>query len=158
MIRHHLKRTLARSERGQSLVEMTLGFVVLLVLASGVLDLGRAYFTFVALEDAAGEGALYAAIDPACPVDVGSDSDGVCDPPNNARDRMENAGGELLDWSADVTVTFDPDPATAPYPLGQNVEVVIEYPFDLLTPVLNDIVPSGVLTLTAHATQNVISE
>jgi Flp pilus assembly protein TadG len=52
------------SERGQSLVELTLTFMILLVLLGGVLDLGRALFTFVALRDAAQEGAVYGSIQP----------------------------------------------------------------------------------------------
>ena len=53
-----------RLESGQSLVEVAFGMVILLVLLAGVLDLGRMYFTFVALEDSVGEAALYLAINP----------------------------------------------------------------------------------------------
>ena len=51
-------------ERGQSMVELVLSFVVLLILLSGVIDLGRAFFAFIALRDAAQEGALYGSIYP----------------------------------------------------------------------------------------------
>ncbi len=47
-----------RLERGQSMVEMALGFVLLLIVLSGLLDVGRAFYIYVALEDAAGEAAL----------------------------------------------------------------------------------------------------
>jgi len=55
------------SEIGQSLVEVALVLPILLVILSGLVDLGRVYFTFVALEDAAAEGALYLSLFPDCP-------------------------------------------------------------------------------------------
>jgi len=48
-----------QAERGQSLVEMSIGFIILTLIVMGILDLGRVYFLNLALEDAAGEAALY---------------------------------------------------------------------------------------------------
>lgn len=50
------------SESGQSLVELAISLVVLLTLLSGLVDLGRAFFTYTTLHDAAQEGAAYAAV------------------------------------------------------------------------------------------------
>ena len=47
-------------ERGQSLVEFALMFVVLSLILMGILDVGRLYYAFVGLQDAVGEGAQYA--------------------------------------------------------------------------------------------------
>jgi Flp pilus assembly protein TadG len=55
-----------KSERGQSLVEMALTLPILLLILSGLIDLGRVYFTYVALEDVVGEAALYLSINPDC--------------------------------------------------------------------------------------------
>lgn len=49
-------------EQGQSLVELAMSLVVLLILIAGLVDLGRAFFTYIALRDAAQEGASYAAV------------------------------------------------------------------------------------------------
>lgn len=46
-------------EKGQSLVELALGLVILLILLSGIVDLGRAIFTKFAMQDAAEEGIIY---------------------------------------------------------------------------------------------------
>ena len=51
-------------EKGQSIVELSLSLVFLLVLLAGVADLGRAYYTFISLRDAAQEGAAYGSINP----------------------------------------------------------------------------------------------
>ena len=51
-----------KKESGQSLVELALSMTLLLILLAGVVDLGRAFFTYIALRDAAQEGASYAAV------------------------------------------------------------------------------------------------
>lgn len=45
--------------KGQSLVEFSLSLVLLLLLLSGAVEFGMAYFQFVQLRDAAQEGAIY---------------------------------------------------------------------------------------------------
>jgi hypothetical protein len=47
------------SERGQSLSEFSMVLMFILILLAGVADLGRAFFTYISLRDAAQEGALY---------------------------------------------------------------------------------------------------
>ena len=49
-------------EHGQSLVEFAMSIVFLVLLVAGVVDLGRAFFTYIALRDAAQEGAVYGSI------------------------------------------------------------------------------------------------
>ena len=60
-----LKRpTPVSSEKGQSMVEMALSFVILIMLIAGIVDLGRAFFTYMALRDAAQEGAAFGSLYP----------------------------------------------------------------------------------------------
>lgn len=54
-----LKTRQNETEKGQSLVELAIGLVVLLWLLSGIFDVGRAIFTKFALQDAAEEGIIY---------------------------------------------------------------------------------------------------
>jgi len=58
------------AESGQSFVELAISIVFILILLAAVVDLGRAFFVFVALRDAAQEGASYGSI---CP----EDEDGI---------------------------------------------------------------------------------
>src|SRR5262245_26397397 len=53
-----------KSERGQSLVELSISLVLLLVLLAGAVEFGMAFFQFVQLRDAAQEGALYGSMNP----------------------------------------------------------------------------------------------
>ncbi len=52
------------SEKGQSMVELAVAVVVLLILVSGVVDLGRVAFHYIAMRDAAQEAASYASVFP----------------------------------------------------------------------------------------------
>jgi hypothetical protein len=163
-----LRKRMTKAQRGQSLVEFSLGLIVLTLILSGILDLGRAYFLFVALEDGAGEGALYLAINPACPIpDISAD----CTDPNNALYRVTHAGGGRLDWDlpdVDFSLCYDKgfaevctdgsDPAfTLPlYGAGTTVSVTIAYPYRLVTPLVSQIAEE--VMLTVKATQTIIFE
>ena len=59
----------SKSERGQSLMEMAVSIIILLILLAGIVDLGRMFFTFITMRDAAQEAAVYASAYPE-----------VCDP------------------------------------------------------------------------------
>ena len=50
-----------RARRGQSLVELSLVLPMMLLLLLGTLDLGRAFFDYIQLRNAAREGAAYGA-------------------------------------------------------------------------------------------------
>lgn len=54
----------SHAEEGQSLVEMALMFPILLLVLTGILDLGRAYYSYLQLTNAAREGARYGATYP----------------------------------------------------------------------------------------------
>ena len=53
-----------RRERGQSLVELAIALPMLLLLLLGTVDLGRAYADYVALKNAARDGAGYGILKP----------------------------------------------------------------------------------------------
>jgi len=57
-------RSSARHERGQSLVELAISLTVMLLLLSGAVTFGMALFSYVALRDAAQEGALFGSFNP----------------------------------------------------------------------------------------------
>jgi hypothetical protein len=141
-----------KAQKGQSLVEFSLGLVFLLIIVSGLVDLGRLYFTHVALEDAVGEGALYLSINPHCY----KASDGpACVGVNNAEWRIQNSSGaSLVDWSKATITPIIP----APYGVGETVKVKIDYSYPLLTPIIPKIVGLNPITLTSTASQIVITE
>jgi hypothetical protein len=138
-------------QRGQSLVEMSVGLVVLLIVLSGLLDVGRAFYIYVGLEDGAGEAALYLSINPGCR----TATDGPqCANPNNAEYRARNAGGENIDWSS-ATITIVRPPV---YGVGDPVKVTIQYQLKLLTPFMPRFAGVNPISLKTEATQTIIRE
>lgn len=59
-----IKPVSKKSERGQSLVELGVVIVIMLVILSGIIDLGRMVFEYMSMRDAAQEGAAYASLYP----------------------------------------------------------------------------------------------
>ena len=52
------------NEKGQSMIELAVSLVILLILISGIVDLGRVAFYYIAMRDSAQEGASYGSIFP----------------------------------------------------------------------------------------------
>lgn len=128
-----------KKERGQSVVEVALLFPLLIMLLMGVVDFGRAYYTLVALSDAAGEGVTYAAIYP-------SDVNGI-------QLRTTEATEGLVE--------IKPEEVNVQYPAaiqaGAPITVTVEHRFTMLTPLMDDMIPDRLLTLRGKATQPVIT-
>ena len=127
MFRLHL----SGAGKGQSLVEVGLLMPLLVLMLAGILDLGRAYMTLVALNDAAAEGAAYAAIHPTDTTQIVA--------------RTADSSNALVTLDANLVSVTYVDPPTA----GNPITVTVGYEYQLLTPVLNAIVPGGSITMTA---------
>jgi Flp pilus assembly protein TadG len=143
-----------RSEEGQSLVEFAASLVVLVILVSGVLDLGRAYLTLVAIENGAGEGALFASYHPTWV--TYDDANGCAAYPDyeyiEYRATHESPTG-LVDWTK-ATVTVD-QPATIE--TGNPITVTVTYSYTLLTPFISIMVGDDMMPIQASAVQPIIS-
>lgn len=59
-----LYRKRLKREEGQSMLELAVSLIVLLVLISGIVDIGRIAFYYIAMRDSAQEGASYGSIFP----------------------------------------------------------------------------------------------
>ncbi|OGO28711.1 MAG: hypothetical protein A2Z16_07900 [Chloroflexi bacterium RBG_16_54_18] len=53
-----------KSERGQSMVELALSLVIILLMISAIVDGARVLFSYMALRDAAQEGSLFGSVEP----------------------------------------------------------------------------------------------
>jgi Flp pilus assembly protein TadG len=88
----------SKLRRGQSLVEMAISMVVLILLFSGVFDLGRVYFALVMLNNAVSEGAHWAANFPLClPANTSNSTGGfpACQNSNSIVGRIVNEENSL---------------------------------------------------------------
>jgi Flp pilus assembly protein TadG len=159
---HIRKSQLREAQSGQSLIEMAIGMVILVMLMSGLLDFGRLFFSYLALEDAVGEAALFLSIFPQC-ADSGDDDNwgtegGVdlsesCADPKNALWRAQNAvRNSVVDLTQiDITV-YRPDLF-----VGASVRVTIDYDFTFLTPVVPQYSALNPIPLQVYAEQLIVS-
>ena len=122
-------------ERGQSLLEFALILPVLLILLMGLLDLGRTFFAYVAVTDAAAEGATYGAVHCAQ----------GCEAQITAR-AQEATGGLITLEAEDIEIEPNPVDPTA----GALITVTVTYDHRLVTPLF-----SGVLPLRAVVTERI---
>lgn len=144
------QRSGRRRERGQSLVELAISMTVLMWIIVGVLDIGRLYMTYVAVQNAAAEGALYAAIHPTwvdtCPVGAFGCTDPAIDT-IVARVRHEAPQGTMIVWD-DAEIAVSAPNGTA---VGQTINVELRFEYEMMTPILSNIWPS--VMLVGHAEQ-----
>ena len=140
-------------ESGQALVETALVFVVVLMLLGGLIEFGWAYFRYLALQDAAGEGAAYGIMFPTQwqgdePLEANHSPD-----PNNIVYRVKNESeAEILNWeSTNVLVEA---PFITP---GNPITVTVTFEHQLVTPLISEFVPDGTITLRARAVQTILA-
>ncbi len=125
-----------KHEKGQSLLEFALLLPILLLILAGVLDLGRLYYAYVAVTDAAAEGAAYASVNPNA-----SDSE--------IATRAMQASGGLVDLQTYGTVQVI-RPVLA---VGQPVTVTVTFDYTLGTPIIQAFFENGRIPLRAVATE-----
>ncbi|MBN1485127.1 MAG: pilus assembly protein [Chloroflexia bacterium] len=124
-------------KRGQAVVEMALMMAFFLVFMLALIDLGRVFFVMVAVQNAAGEGALFGMGSTQCL------SAANCADPDNIEYRVKNESNSRLVDPDDYTinVTFNPDPAVP----GGMIIVEVIYDFRPILPALSafgaDVIP-----------------
>lgn len=134
-----------KSERGQSLVELALSLMVILMLLLGAFDFGVALFSYVTMRDAAQDGALYGSIEP-------EDEDGI-------KYRAIEAASDIITLDADnITVSYNHDPcegSTSGDP--HTVTVAITHQHPVSTPLVGAMIGSQTITLNVSVTDTILS-
>lgn len=129
-----LSQTWSEAQRGQGLVEMALVGLILVIILSGMIDLGRAYFAYIAVADAASEGATYGATFP--------DRSG-----SEIRDRVVVAsGGQVSIDPGLISVITD----------TQTITVTVSFSHTLLTPFIQTLFAEDTLLLQQQAIQPIL--
>lgn len=134
-----------KSERGQSLVELSISILVLLFLLAGAVEFGMAFFEFVQLRDAAQEGALYGSLNPTKL--TGSDS-------VDTRVRAASSSPINLSDTTKVTVTST---ITGSACEGNSIEVKVSYNHKIFMPFIPQILGSSTIPLNASVTDTILS-
>jgi uncharacterized repeat protein (TIGR01451 family) len=157
----YLERHLKSRSRGQSLVEFALVLPLLLLLFSGAADLGRAFYGYVALENAVKEGAVYGASYPLC-----ADATTLCPDPDNVRWRVQHEAMRVRNPDGSmITPASECRNATTGLPYadlrdcveGDIYVVSANYSFKLLTPLISNLVGTS-LSFRSESTARVVNQ
>lgn len=127
-----------RNERGANLAEFAIIAPLLLLLFAGIADLGRAFYSYIAITNAAGEGARYGARRP-------NDTSGI-----EARVLAELDQSPARPCTIDPPVISDVSGSAGAAP-SRLIRVQVSCEFDLLTPFIQDIVGGENLTISNFA-------
>jgi hypothetical protein len=145
-----MKTKILRShkERAQSMTELAISFMFILLLLAGIADLGRAFFTFISLRDAAQEGALYGSTAPDQTAEIISR---VC----NGSNFMQNHSCGLDEDPSNaiqITINFVGAPCT-----GSGIEVVVSYPeFPIVMPFAGIFMGTQSIPINARVTDTIL--
>lgn len=120
-----------KSEKGQSFVELGLSMVFLLILLAAVIDLGWAFFTVIALRDAAQEAATVGSI---CPTNKPKIIERLKASASDPIDMTKLEAGQIevcIVSAGSNTCDADQTPV-----LGKSVQVSITYDHEIVTPLV----------------------
>lgn len=142
----------SRRERGQSLTELAISFVALLLVLSVGVDAGRAYFSLISLREAAEEGAIYGSFSP-------TNTSGII-----ARVRSSSTTPVNLADTTNVTVTVSVCGATGICPItpaptacaGRRLMVQVTHQFRLTMPFVGAIIGTQTIPISVSSTSTIL--
>ncbi len=139
------------------MAEFALVFPIMLLLLAAAIDFGRLFYAYVAVENAAKEGALFGARSPLC----ADGSNANCGNPNNVIWHVQNEAPNI-GTRFETTVACRTPTGALVQPIndcldGYTYQVNVEYPFQLITPIIGSIL-NPTLTLRSQAQSTVISD
>lgn len=146
-----------RSERGQSLVELSVSLVLLLLLLVGLVEFGMAFFQFVQLRDAAQEGALYGSMNPSDCTNIENRIKGASNSPVNLNGSDVTITTTIIH---DLTGNEYPcgSAGAAPYDCeGNGIKVRVSYDHQIFMPMLPAIIGQSTIPLNATVTDTILS-
>ena len=135
-------------ERGQSLVELAISLTFIFLLLSGAVTFGMAYFSFLSLNDAAQEGALYGSLKP-------DDLTGI---QNRVRATSTNPVDLSQLPSSQIVVSYnngkDCQGVTGTTP--NSITVTITYTYHIFMPFISAAIGGNTIPLTGTATDTIL--
>ena len=146
-------KTNRRMERGQSLTEFALALVLLLTVLAGVADLGRMFFAYIIIRDAAQEGAVFGSI--ADKSDLTTFQTEVESRVKEAFTDPDNPGNTPIDISK-LQIQTNLIGATCAAP-GSGVRVKVDYAVPVTMPFLGTIIGSQEMKMSAIVENAILS-
>lgn len=136
----------SKNQRGQSLVELAISLMVILMLLVGAIDFGVALFAYVSMRDAAQEGAIYGSVEP-------DDTTGI-------RNRVIEAANDLIVIApGDITISYSDSANLCEGSTGGNphtITVAVTHQHPVSTPLVGAMIGSQNITLRARVTNTIL--
>ena len=148
-----------KNERGQSLVELSVSLVLLLLLLSGAVEFGIAFFQFVQLRDAAQEGALYGSTKPDDVAGMIDRIEGSSDTPIDLPTAIANGDVDVfirIDDTIEGYPTANPAYATVDCE-AHALTVRVEYVHNVFMPFMCPVLGLCTIPLNATVTDTILS-
>jgi Flp pilus assembly protein TadG len=133
------------TEFGQSMTEFALSLVIILTLLAGVVDLGRAFFAYIIIRDAAQEGAIYGSIAPKSDLTT-FENDVEARVITAFTDPADSSNVPLDISKINVQTSIIGSSCAAP---GNGVMVRVEYSLPVTMPFLGAVIGSQVMNMSA---------
>ncbi len=144
-----MKESKIPHRRGQSLVELAISLVVILLLLMGAIEFGLVLFQYVTIRDAAQEGALYGSINPA-------DNRGI-------RHRVAAAAADVVQLNPNdanqIQISRNNNKSCEGLTNGvpNTITVTVNFPHPITFPLIGPIIGSNTINLRARATNTILS-
>ena len=136
---------LKKEPRGQSLVELAISLMIILLLLLGAVEFSLALFQYVTIRDAAQEGAIYGSINP-------TDNSGI---QYRAVATASDVLPQLTINDVDVTINGnDCEGTTSGSP--NSITVTITFAHPITFPVVGPMIGSNTINLTASVTNTIL--
>lgn len=140
---------LSKPQKGQSLVELALTITILLTLLAGAFDIGSAFLDFIAMRDAAQEGATYASIFP-------TDSAGIIQSVQLSSTVPVNFSIFVEDCNNDspngICIEIADEPCS-----GNQVKITVRYLYRLIVPFVGGFLGTQDIPLHASVTNEIMT-
>lgn len=131
------------TELGQSLMEFSISVLIFFILIAGIVDLGRLFFTYMALRDAAQEGAAFGSVNPMMLGDI--------------HDRVRGVSKLPIDFSDEsvipdiVIINYDTGPCA-----GNDIIVTVKTDFLITMPLIGTLIGTQTIPISATATDHIL--
>lgn len=137
---------LKKEPRAQSLVELAISLMIILLLLLGAVEFSLALFQYVTIRDASQEGAVYGSINP-------TDVTGI-------QFRAEAAASDVVDIDPvnDVDVTYSSNNHCEGTTSGSpnSITVTITFAHPITFPIVGPMIGSNTINLTASVTNTIL--
>lgn len=157
-------RRLERNDRGQSLTELAILMVFLLVMVAGVVDIGRAFFTYIELRDAVQEGALFASLGLVNDINTSTPYRVVACQPDSSFPNYPDVETVIKSSSDNMTNYIDAGLVTVtcnipnPYCAGDNLEITVTYnSFPLTMPFIGTLIGRQTVEISASIIETIVT-